>query len=177
MSHYFPAGKTNAQRKMLNKRYAMLEEGKAPVGVHQGKFIKDLNPKTLLYYCDKFEEADNSVYGCYIKACIDVALELGYVQERDKVREEMRKIRLLSEHVGEIGERIELECLLEGVYIGMDYTSNIMRCGSNIIKYFGASLGKAGDTIRIKCTIKRHDVYNDMKSTTISRPKLLGAEE
>lgn len=162
---------------MLNRKYQMLEEGRAPVGVHQGKFIKQLPSRTLLYYCDRFEEADNSVYGCYIKACIDVALELGYVQERDKAREELRRLRLQSNHVGVIGDRVDLECFIEGVYPGDSYTTNIMRCGDDTIKYFGASLGKAGDIVRFKCTIKRHDVYNDMKSTTISRPKLLGAQE
>lgn len=161
--------------KMISSKYALLEAGKAPLGVHKGKLIKELPVNTLLYYADQFEHISESVYGQYVEACLDAAFDLGYIHEREKVRQDKRLIDLESYFIGDIGQRLELECVINGVYYNESqcYTTNILKCGNNIVKYFGASLGKAGETIKLKCTIKRHDVYKDIKSTTISRPKVI----
>ena len=157
----------------INKKYALLEEGKAPMGKHQGKYLRDLPATTLLYYADQFEQMDDTVYGQYISKCIDVALELGYIKERDDAREADYLEALKSDFIGEIGERIEFDAVVSGVYLSktQDYYITIMKCGKNIVKYFGNNICQTGETVKIKATIKRHDVLKQIKSTTIGRPK------
>ena len=47
---------------------------------------------------------------------------------------------------------------------------NKIRCGDNIVVYYGKALGEAGAEISMKATVKCHNEYNGVKQTVVNRP-------
>lgn len=86
-----------------------------------------------------------------------------------------------SEHLGTIGDRIEFTGKIVSVtqfekqkFHYYDHTiGQITRLDveGNIVVYFGF-LGERGETVAVKATVKKHDVYNGRKQTVISRSKI-----
>jgi len=119
-------------------------------------------------------------------------------------RAKQAEIDATSEHVGEVGKRVDLTLVFErkvwlepspesqfgGKYLVIARTTD-----GNIIKYMGNSdcmvlemiqrdgwvdVGadlQRGDTFKVKATIKSHDVYKDAKQTSITRPKAVAVAE
>jgi hypothetical protein len=115
-----------------------------------------------------------------------VNFEVQQLQEmKHSVQRGLRQIQRLradaaSDYVGAIGERIEFEATLVFVmgFDGFYGTTwiNVMRDGdNNVIAYKGsACLGKQGDMLKIKGTVKEHALYKGAKQTVINRPKVVG---
>lgn len=90
----------------------------------------------------------------------------------------------LSEHMGEVGKRdvfvLTIEHILELGMTNVAYGKNVVRdmyickCGDNQVIYTGSSpIGKKGDVVTVKATVKDHGNYRGVKQTVINRPKLL----
>ena len=100
------------------------------------------------------------------------------VAERAKARaEQQAKDADLSGWIGSIGERrvfdLTIRTLIEmdGTY-GRSYLHVCQDGDGNVVVYKGTSmLGKRGDVVSIKATVKDHDVREGVKQTKISRPK------
>jgi len=119
-------------------------------------------------------------------------------------RAKQAEVDAASEHVGEVGKRVDLTLVFErkvwlepspesqfgGKYLVIARTTD-----GNIIKYMGNSdcmilemiqrdgwvdVGadlQRGDTFKVKATIKSHDVYKGAKQTSITRPKAVAVAE
>lgn len=102
---------------------------------------------------------------------------------RDKIKEE--SFGVVSQHVGKIGERKEFLLKIKSIKgywsKGFGYNSgsvynNIYTMkdrDGNVYVYMGQTkLGEVGEIIKVVGNIKKHDNYNGINQTHISRPKL-----
>ena len=119
-------------------------------------------------------------------------------EEAERLRQQEELIRAekaKSQYIGKIGERIELEVILEKIATyerpsfrgyGNELVSvYIFKAGDNkLVWQTSSSLGRwnerdeweypqAGDTIRLKATIKDHSEYKEEKQTVLTRCKLM----
>lgn len=100
------------------------------------------------------------------------------VAERAKAREDARQADAdKSGWIGTVGERslftltIRMVVEIEGIY-GYSYLHVMHDADGNVVIYKGSNqLGKKGDTVTVKATIKEHDTRDGVKQTKISRPK------
>lgn len=167
----------NARRGRMSARetgyYDALMDGLAPYGKYAGQKLTDLPESYILFFADKFGSCDTDIADAFAAACLGVALELGYITKRDEERQARRNLDLKSQHIGQIGDRIVVEgdlysCFHRESHFG-DYFINKIRVGTDIVTYIGNDLGPKGP-IRIKATVKKHEVYNGIASTTVNRP-------
>lgn len=83
-----------------------------------------------------------------------------------------------SNHVGTVGERIIIEGTIffttdyETDY-GTTYVTGIKDAAGNIFIQKGVAIGRKGEDIQIKATIKEHSIREGVKQTIISRPKII----
>jgi hypothetical protein len=81
-----------------------------------------------------------------------------------------------SQYVGKIGERIIIEGTIffttdyETAY-GTTYVTGIKDAAGNVFIQKGVPLGRKGDELTIKATVKDHSERDGVKQTIISRPK------
>ena len=86
------------------------------------------------------------------------------------------KAAAVSQHVGKVGERIEIDAKIvfakgfDGYY-GTTWFNTMTDPAGNVFHYRGNRLGQKGDAIKIKATVKAHDEYDGTKQTVIERPK------
>ena len=91
-----------------------------------------------------------------------------------------------SEHIGTVGSRITMHATIVSVKqfeghkfhyydSGMRTITRLVSDG-NEITYFGY-IGEKNETVELKCTVKEHSVYNGVKQTVISRPKVVNQAE
>ena len=97
--------------------------------------------------------------------------------------------RAASEHVGEVGERIEIEGVarlitsFENAY-GTSYMYMIEDADGNAYKFIGKGIHTADNIngahknfkLKAKFTVKAHDEYNGQKQTVVNRPKVIEKE-
>lgn len=104
-----------------------------------------------------------------------------FTKEGQKKREEekaaKKEIDSSGVWIGEIKKREVFELTIEKVLTFETMygymTVNLMKCGANTVVYKGnSSLGEAGDTIKVKATVKEHGEYEGVKQTIINRPVL-----
>jgi len=102
------------------------------------------------------------------------ALTVAYAREMGRLKE--RAERPESHHVGTVGER-EVFTLTVGKVVpletawGMSYLYLMTDAAGNDFKWFGsnANLGKVGETVTIKGTVKAHEEYKGRKQTQLTR--------
>lgn len=154
-----------------------IEAGISPFGKHAGEKIDDLPESYILFFADKYGHTEKPVMEVFAAACLGVALERGYIAKRDERRDEQRKKDLLSNFVGEIGVRQTFEGVVESVFYKETfeggYYINKVRCGDDLVMYFGNKLGEKGESLKFKGTVKNHCEYEEVKSTQINRPKVI----
>jgi hypothetical protein len=94
-----------------------------------------------------------------------------------------------SEHVGEVGERIEIEGFarlitsFDNAY-GTSYMYMIEDSNGNAYKFIGKGIHTADNVngahknfkLKAKFTVKSHDEYNGQKQTVVNRPKIIERE-
>jgi hypothetical protein len=153
-----------------------IEMGQIPFGAHAGKQFNDAPDSWILYWVDKSrEEITDAVIGAIIGVCQGIASERGLIAKREALREERHALNLKSNHVGTVGKRQEFTGVLEYVsapQIGTygEWHTNRVRCGDNLVVYFGAPLGKQGETITFRATVAKHEERDGVKSTQVKRP-------
>ena len=97
--------------------------------------------------------------------------------------------RAASEHVGEVGERIEVEGFARLITsfdndFGRSYMYMIEDADGNAYKFIGTAIHTSEQSadrriafkITAKFTVKAHDEYNGQKQTVVNRPKIIERE-
>tara|TARA_R100001463_G_scaffold710_8_gene3288 strand:+ start:1833 stop:2504 length:672 start_codon:yes stop_codon:yes gene_type:complete len=125
----------------------------------------------------------------------EVAEEKRYIAKRKFMAKELSSLRMIkssarnglfninklrtkytSSHVGQIDDRIDLDCTLEFIhtyatYYGDGVLNSMKDANGNVITYFGSRpLGEKGDKVTFSAKIKKHDEYKGIKQTIIQRP-------
>lgn len=83
-----------------------------------------------------------------------------------------------SDFFGQVGDRVEIDAVLEVVigfdgFYGTTYINTMRDSAGNVFVYKGGKrLGKKGDTISLKATVKEHGEYKGVKQTVINRPSI-----
>lgn len=155
-----------------------IERDVFPFGKFKNEKITGAEAQYLLYWADHKNEDNSEVVAALSAACMGVALEMGYIAQRNERRAVQNGIDSQSDFIGDIGDKLKLEGVIESVYkksseYGLTYDHKI-RSGDNIIKYFGSKcLGIAGDNINFTAKVKAHEEYNGIKRTAVSHPKLI----
>ncbi len=156
-----------------------IESGVFPFGKHAGTRIVDAPASYVLFFADKLREEQNPVMAALSGACLGVALEKGYIAARDEARAAQREIDLVSQFVGNIGERIEFTATVVSAYekpatdwSDAYFINKLRDDAGNLYVYFGKCLAIRGATIKVRATVKRHVERDGIKSTTINRPKI-----
>lgn len=153
-----------------------IESGVIPFGKYADKNFNDAPDSYILYWVDKSrEEITDAVIGAIIAVCQGIAAEKGLIAKRDAAREARHAADLKSEYIGTIGKCQDFTGVLEylsGANIGTfgEWHTNKVRIGSDIVIYFGAPLGKQGETVNFRATIKAHKEKDGVKSTQVNRP-------
>lgn len=85
-----------------------------------------------------------------------------------------------STHVGDIGQRMEFEGVIEGVYGSEGYYGHtdivkLRDTHDNVFTWFASGYTdlERGDRVKIRGTIKKHDEYRGVNQTVITRCKVL----
>ena len=161
-------------------RIETIESGRFPFGKHTGKTFADVPASYVLYFADMASKADNNaVTEALSAACLGFALDQGYIAARDIKRAEKRAQELKSAWIGEVGKRQIFDGVIVFSYAKNDsfgcfmYHITKIRQGDDLIVYMGKHLGEVGDVIKFKATVKKHDTYQDVKTTLVNRPALL----
>jgi len=108
-----------------------------------------------------------------------------WADERAAKDEVIGDKRAASEHVGEIGERIEVDGVarlitsFDNAY-GTSYMYMIEDKAGNAYKFIGTPIHIDGATktfsLKAKFTVKSHEEYNGQKQTVVNRPKVIEKE-
>lgn len=162
----------------------IIESGIFPIGKNKNTKIEDAEDTYILYWVDKLNEEISEVLKALSAYCLGIALERGIIAKREEKRKEQLEKDLLSEFIGNVGERMEFSGKLissneekiyfegEG-YVGNGIFKNRFMSGNNIVYYKGKKLGEVGDEIKIKATIKSNYEKNNVKMTIVNRPIVL----
>lgn len=160
------------------KRLEDVESGFFPFGKHKGERIAAAPDKYILWCADQRDEVGH-VMAALSAACMGVALERGLIAKRDAQRAAQAEQDAKSNFVGAIGERLTIEGEVVSSFYKEPtdyqdgYTITKIRQGDDLFVYWGNEIGKRGDQIKVKATVKRHAEYKGVKSTTVNRPKLI----
>lgn len=159
-----------------------IEAGFFPFGKHQGTSIANAPDGYLLWWADRHAEADH-VVAALSAVCMGFAMERDLIAKRDAARAERAAEDAKSEFVGTVGQRMEFTGEVVTAFDrkgpgfeGEDcvfFTITKVRVGDDLITYIGGRIAEKGETIRFKGTVKRHDTYQGVKSTVISRPHVI----
>lgn len=155
-----------------------IESGVIPFGKYAERRFDEVPDSYILYWIDQSKnEIDSPVIGALIAMCQGIAAEKGLIEKRDAARESRRIADLKSNHVGKVGQRQEFTGILEYVgapnfgAMGRVWHLNKVRCGDDVLVYFGSPLGTQGETITFRATIAEHCERDGIKTTKISRPR------
>lgn len=156
-----------------------IENGVFPFGKHKGTKIVDAPDSYILYFADQAFNSANAVSNALIAACQGVALDKDLIAKREVVRAERFAVDSLSSFIGTIGERREFSGEIfavikrEATDFQAGYTLTKIRIGNDIVSFFNNEMGKVGDTIAFKATVKQHNDYKGVKTTIVNRPKAI----
>ena len=112
-----------------------------------------------------------------------VRRSLARAEERLATAQQRREERLAtaratSQHIGTVGERMELTLTCEKVFefesvYGMTFINICKDPSGNVVVYKGSNGFEEGETLRLKATIKSHGERDGVAQTLISRPKTI----
>ena len=106
------------------------------------------------------------------------------ITQREERKAEYRARDLASQHIGAVGDRVDLELTVSFVtdyqtQFGVTNVFGLRDADGNIVIYKGTSalyntggqFAVKGDTVKVKATVKEHGERDGVKQTIISRPK------
>lgn len=162
-------------------------------GKHHGKRIQDIPNDYLCWVCgsckkNSLDGKQNKVSELFANIALAELIDRGFIKTYhqlenylSEVKEKKHKLEMLSDHIGEVKERIELTELTivyckyewDHIYNQKRYFFKLKQ-DNNVLTYSGTiDLGDEKSKINIKATIKDHKLYNEIKTTVISRPIVL----
>uniref|UniRef100_A0AB38Z3U0 Uncharacterized protein n=1 Tax=Klebsiella phage vB_KpnM_Iguana_ER37 TaxID=3076781 RepID=A0AB38Z3U0_9CAUD len=162
-------------------RIEEIEAGRFPFGKHCGKTFADVTESYVLFFADMANKPDNGpVMEALSAACLGYALDHGYIAARDQKRAERKAEDLKSNWIGNIGDRLVFEGEIVFSYLKIDewnqssYYIIKVRQGDDLVTYIGSKeFGPVGAVVKFKATVKKHDIYQDVKTTVVNRPALV----
>lgn len=152
-------------------------DGLFPFGKHRGEYIAKAPDSYVLFWADKNDTSP--VVAALSSACLGVAIERGLIAKRDEERAAQKAQDMMSNFIGEVGQRITFEGEVVSVfekedrYSGDIFYINKIRVGDDLVTYIGKKLANKGDNVSFKATIKDHHEYEGVKSTKVNRPKMI----
>lgn len=105
----------------------------------------------------------------------------GFIVKNSEERERrLTADRASSKHVGTVGERREFDLTVERTFsfdghFGTTYINICRDADQNVIVYKGSNAFEHGAQLRVKATIKAHDLRDEVAQTLISRPTIIQA--
>lgn len=91
-----------------------------------------------------------------------------------------RAANAASAFVGNVGDKIEVTVTVERIIVlpdngfGQSYINLLRDQAGNLLVYRGLSdIGQKGETVKLKATIKEHQIRDGVNQTIIQRPKVL----
>jgi hypothetical protein len=109
-------------------------------------------------------------------------IEKGHARVAERAKAKAESLRIDSDKsgwIGDIGQRmdfdlqIRLVIRIDGFY-GLSFLHVMNDSAGNVIVYKGTNcLGDKGESVKIKATIKEHDIREGVKQTKIARPKTI----
>jgi len=146
----------------------MVVSGFMPFGMHKGENIKLLPPSYALYWLNT--EADD---GDIVVDALKKAFAIAFPQLLNLPESN-------GEYIGNVKERMTFDatCIavfgFEGFYGWTTIKKFVASTGESLTYMGGGNCpGDIGETVKIKGTIKKHEIYNDEASTYIMRPALV----
>jgi len=158
------------------RQVELAESGVFPFGAHKGKTVSDVPDSYILYWADKAGQSDlEPVILAIVAVCQGVAVENGLIEARQAARDARHALDLHSDYIGTVGKRQDFTGVLEYVSGPNDgdrgiWHMNRVRCGHNLVIYFGSPLGSQGEAITFRATVKAHIERDGVKSTQVNRP-------
>ncbi|AKE44840.1 hypothetical protein AU106_gp209 [Sinorhizobium phage phiM9] len=154
-----------------------IERGIVPFWKHKNSKIADLPDSYLLWLSDQLKYPTiDAVMHTLASVASGIAEERGLFAIREMKRAEQREIDLKSNHIGVIGERLTFEGKIDAVYDKSDeyndYFVTKILIGNDIVMYRGRKIGERDEAIKMTAKIKRHEVYNEIKQTAVSHPRI-----
>jgi hypothetical protein len=105
----------------------------------------------------------------------------GFIVKNSEERERrLTTDRASSQHVGTVGERREFDLTVERTFsfdgqFGTTYINICRDADQNVIVYKGSKPFEREAQLRVKATIKAHDLRDEVAQTLISRPTIIQA--
>jgi len=105
----------------------------------------------------------------------------GFIVKNSEERERrLTADRASSQHVGTVGERREFDLTVERTFsfngqFGTTYINICRDADQNVIVYKGSKPFERETQLRVKATIKAHDLRDEVAQTLISRPTIIQA--
>lgn len=175
------------------RRIEQVERGIMPFGKREGDVLAEMPRSTVLWWADNYKEltddhnsnGNSMVFNAVCAACLGIAMELGYIAQRQKIRDDQLEQDMKSQHFGEIKKRYTFEgvvgfCISLGMSEPFGYYDvpeerfmTQIRVGDDILMYFGKQLAEKGEQIKFKGTVKEHSEHKGVKQTVINRPALI----
>lgn len=166
----------------------LISSGCIPFGALQDSLIIDAPSDYLIWCCENAPlNPNNILLKNLASAALAVLIERGEIKSnidlekysRTKKENRIEKEKS-SKYYGMLKQRLELTASIvvsqskfDEVYQTRKYFYKMLS-DDNIIIYSGTTpLGETGDSVKLKATIKKHDLYRGCKTTHISCPKLI----
>lgn len=103
--------------------------------------------------------------------------------EAERVAQDIAERKAISQHVGEIGKRLDLELTVRGVAsfqrpvfgsfnrFETRYVVRMRDAAGNVFVWFADAPQEVGATLRVRGTVKAHNEYEGEKQTVLQRVK------
>jgi len=133
-----------------------------------------------LFVACSLQFIDHSNTGLVASAVAAYRRHMG-IEEKKRIQAEKKKtLAELSQHFGTVGERAEFTLKVDGEHIfedGQFGTRALYRLstpeGYIAVWWTGKQSLEIGKIYLFKCTVKKHDVWNDIKQTRLTRCKVV----
>lgn len=150
-----------------------IEAGLFPFGKYANTEIASTPDSYILYWADQSEKSADPVVMALAGICMGIAMDRNLIQARQDRREERAFQEIISQFVGEIGQRQEFEGVVFSQYYNDRgfYCNKILLKDGNMIAYVGNKLGEYGKGVKFVATIRDHNHYNGKRTTRVRCPK------
>lgn len=151
-----------------------IEAGKFPFGKHAGMAFADAPDGYVLWWADQ-PATNKPVIEALRAACMGAAMERDLIAKREEKRAERKAEDMKSNAVGDVGQRLVLlgeivsSFFKDRGYGDGYWITKIRTNNGDLIVNFGREIGPRGKQMKFKATVKRHNEYQGVVTTTVNR--------